>query len=84
METHDHNKIIEKEIVEKGDPFGKLNEKYRMPNYMINNLLLIAQISDMDNGPLEQETYHIKEGGVVLFQGDGEKTDLEIPAITSW
>jgi hypothetical protein len=73
LETNDHNAIIEKAIADHGDEDGMLHRQYRKPRYWIHNLLIIAQITDDEDDPMEEETYHIKEGGPVAIQNDGDK-----------
>lgn len=71
----EHNARIEKKITENGDADGKLHEQYRKPQFWINNLFVLAQVTDDEDDPLGEETYNIKEGGVVLFRNDGEKNE---------
>lgn len=75
LATHDHNLKIEKMIEKKGDEDGKLHRLYLKPRFWPNNLLIIAQITDDEDDPFGEETYHIQEGGAVSLQEDGTKGD---------
>lgn len=75
LATHDHNVAIEKKIEEYGDQDGLLHRKYKKPRFWINNMFILAQITDDEDDPIMEETYNIQEGGAVLFQEDGAKNE---------
>jgi len=73
LETHDHNETIEAQIKQHGDDDGMLRRQYRQPQYDIHSMLIIAQVTDNETDPTEEETYHIQEGGPVALMSDGDK-----------
>jgi hypothetical protein len=75
LETHEHNARIEKHIKENGDPDGLWHKHFKKPRYWINNLFILAQITDDEDDPMMEETYNIQEGGAVAFQDDGAKNE---------
>lgn len=88
LETHDHNAKIEKLIEQHGDSDGMLHKQYAKPRYWVNNLLVMAQITDDEDDPFMEETYFIKEGGAVTFQRDGAKNPAsfirDLPPVMAW
>lgn len=74
----EHNAEIERRIADEGDRTGILQVQYKKPRFWINNLFVLAQITDDDDDPLGEETYNIQEGGAVLFQEDGAKNESSV------
>ncbi|MCK4958676.1 MAG: hypothetical protein KAT00_04740 [Planctomycetes bacterium] len=74
----EHNSLVEQRIEKEGDRDGHLHKQYEKPRFWINNMFVLAQITDDEDDLLGEETYNIKEGGAVLFQEDGAKNESSI------
>lgn len=78
VQIAEDNAFIETRIAAEGDPDGNLNAQYKKPRFWINNLFILAQITNDEDDPLGEETYNIQEGGAVLFQEDGAKNESSV------
>lgn len=88
VEAHEHNSQIEALIAKHGDEDGMLANQYVLPRFWIHSLLIMAQITDDEDDPMQEETFFIKEGGPVLFQEDGAKNTAtpfrDLPSVMCW